>query len=72
MGIIMNSVIVAVIIVFAILSAIAFGMALIAWVEVKALQKSTHSIQYVPANSEFEKVTKDLEAKLNKDLFEAV
>jgi hypothetical protein len=47
-------------------------MALIAWIEVKAMQKSTHSIQYVPASSDFEKVTKDLETKLNKDIFEAV
>lgn len=59
-------------VVFSILSVIGFGMALIAWVEVKALQKSTHSIQYVPASDSFEKVTKDLEEKLNKDLFEAV
>jgi hypothetical protein len=50
----------------------AFAMGLIAWIEVKALQKSTHSIQYVPATSDFEKVTQDLEAKLNKDMFEAV
>jgi len=57
---------------FAVLSAIGFGMGLIAWIEVKALQKSTHSIQYVPASNDFEKVTQDLEAKLNKDLFEAV
>lgn len=57
---------------FSITSLIAFAMALVAWVEVKAMQKSTHSIQYVPATQDFEKVTKDLEAKLNKDLFEAV
>lgn len=57
---------------FSITSLIAFAMALTAWVEVKAMQKSTHSIQYVPATQDFEKVTKDLEAKLNKDLFEAV
>ena len=57
---------------FCILSVLAFGMSLIAWIEVKALQKSTHSIQYVPASTDFEKVTKDLEEKLNKDMFEAV
>lgn len=57
---------------FCILSILAFGMSLIAWIEVKALQKSTHSIQYVPASTDFEKVTKDLEEKLNKDMFEAV
>lgn len=72
MGVTMETIIIALLTVFSILSAIAFGMALIAWVEVKALQKSTHSIQYVPANPDFEKVTQDLEAKLNKDLFEAV
>jgi len=59
-------------IVFSILSVIGFGMGLIAWIEVKALQKSTHSIQYVPAGDKFESVTKDLEEKLTKDLFEAV
>jgi hypothetical protein len=57
---------------FCLLSLIAFAMGLIAWIEVKAMQKSTHSIQYVPAGTDFEKVTKDLETKLNKDLFEAV
>ena len=62
----------AVLALFCILSVLAFGMSVIAWIEVKALQKSTHSIQYVPVNSEFEKVTKDLEEKLNKDMFEAV
>jgi hypothetical protein len=57
---------------FCLLSIMAFAMALIAWIEVKALQKSTHSIQYVPAGNEFEKVTQDLQEKLNKDMFEAV
>ena len=57
---------------FCLTSIASFAMALIAWIEVKALQKSTHSIQYVPASPNFEKVTKDLEDKLDKDLFEAV
>lgn len=57
---------------FCLTSVVGFAMALIAWVEVKALQKSTHSIQYVPASPNFEKVTKDLEEKLDKDIFEAV
>jgi CHASE3 domain sensor protein len=64
--------IVALLTLFCLLSLLAFGMGLIAWIEVKALQKSTHSIQYVPAGQDFEKVTRDLEAKLNKDIFEAV
>ena len=57
---------------FIMLSTIAFVMALFAWVEVKAMQRSTHSIQYMPASTEFEQVTKDLEEKLSKDIFEAV
>lgn len=56
----------------AVMSLLAFAMAVIAWIEVKAMQKSTHSIQYIPAGTDFEKVTKDLEEKLNKDIFEAV
>jgi hypothetical protein len=56
----------------AVMSLMAFAMAVIAWIEVKAMQKSTHSIQYIPAGTDFEKVTKDLEEKLNKDIFEAV
>lgn len=56
----------------AVMSLMAFAMAVIAWIEVKAMQKSTHSIQYIPTNTDFEKVTKDLEEKLNKDIFEAV
>lgn len=56
----------------AVMSVLAFMMAIIAWIEVKAMQKSTHSIQYIPASTDFEKVTKDLEEKLNKDIFEAV
>ena len=56
----------------AVMSVMAFMMAIISWIEVKAMQKSTHSIQYIPAGNDFEKVTKDLEEKLNKDIFEAV
>jgi len=68
----MTSTLLALIILFSILSILALGLSLIALVEVKAMAKSTHSIQYIPANPEFEKVTQDLESKLNKDLFEAV
>lgn len=63
---------IAVAILFCFLSMVSFAMGLIAWIEVKAMQKSTHSIQYVPAGNEFEKVTQDLQEKLNKDMFEAV
>lgn len=54
------------------MSIIALITALFAAIEVKAMQKSTHSIQYVPATPEFEKISQDLEQKLNKDIFESV
>jgi hypothetical protein len=53
----------------AVLSVLAIMMAFESLIEVRAMQKSTHSIQYVPASSEFEKVSQDLEQKLDKDLF---
>lgn len=42
------------------------------WVttEVKAMQKSTHSIQYVPADSAFQKMTDEVKQALGKDIFE--
>jgi len=57
---------------FLMMTILSFVMSLFCWIEVKAMQKSTHSIQYVPANSEFEKVSKELEENFNKDIFEAV
>jgi uncharacterized protein YcgL (UPF0745 family) len=57
---------------FIMMTVLSFVMSLFCWIEVKAMQKSTHSIQYVPANSDFEKVSKELEEKFNKDIFEAV
>lgn len=62
----------AILLLFCLLSLMAFAMGLIAWIEVKAMQKSTHSIQYVPAGTDFEKVGKELEEKITKDMFEAV
>jgi hypothetical protein len=49
-----------------------FCLAVLWWVttEVKAMQKSTHSIQYVPADSAFQKVSEELRETLNKDIFE--
>lgn len=38
--------------------------------EVKAMQKSTHSIQYVPADSAFQKMTEEVKDALGKDIFE--
>lgn len=42
------------------------------WVttEVKAMQKSTHSIQYVPADSMFQKMSDEVKESLSKDIFE--
>lgn len=44
------------------------------WVttEVKAMQKSTHSIQYVPADQNFQDITKQVKESLEKDLFDNV
>lgn len=38
--------------------------------ELKAMQKSTHSIQYVPADSAFQKISDEAKAGLTKDIFE--
>jgi len=44
------------------------------WVEVKAMQKSTHSVQYIdPTKSEeFMKLNESDEKALNKDLFDNI
>jgi hypothetical protein len=41
-------------------------------VELRALQKSTHSIQYIPADQHFQKMTDEVKQSLSKDLFENV
>lgn len=41
-------------------------------VELKAMQKSTHSIQYVPVDSNFQKMTESVKEELSKDLFDNV
>lgn len=38
--------------------------------ELKAMQKSTHSVQFVPADASFQKLTDDTKANLTKDVFE--
>lgn len=40
--------------------------------ELKAMQKSTHSIQYMPVDSGFQNMTDQLKQDLTKDLFENV
>lgn len=52
-------------------------VALGAWVfwlatELKAMQKSTHSIQYVPVDGKFQTVTEEVKQAFTKDLFENV
>jgi len=49
-----------------------FTLAALWWAttELKAMQKSTHSIQYVPADSTFQKMTDDVRDSLTKDIFE--
>jgi type VI protein secretion system component VasK len=41
-------------------------------VELRAMQKSTHSIQYIPADESFQKVTDAVKESLSKDLFDNV
>ena len=41
-------------------------------VEVKAMQKSTHSIQYVPVEPNFQKMTDSVKEELTKDIFDNV
>ena len=40
--------------------------------ELKAMQKSTHSIQYVPADSGFQKMTEEMQKAFEKDPYESV
>jgi len=44
------------------------------WVELRAMQKATHSIQMVPADSTdaFQKITDELRQELTKDEFNGV
>ena len=41
-------------------------------VELRAMQKATHSIQYIPADQSFQKVTDAVKESLSKDLFDNV
>lgn len=51
-----------------------FGLSWL-WTEIKAMQKSTHSVTYIdplsPSQS-FQKLTEEEEDKLNKDQFENI
>ena len=48
------------------------GLVVHLFIEVKAMQKSTHSIQYVPADSAFQPVTQGVKDAMAKDIFENV
>ena len=37
------------------------------WVELKAMQKSTHQVQFVNAKGDFEQVTKELQEKFSPE-----
>lgn len=63
------------------LIAAAFGIVLVLqvvsliglwWVttEVKGMQKSTHQVQFVPADSQFQKISDEVKETLQKDIFE--
>lgn len=39
-------------------------------IEVKAMQKSTHSVQFMPADQVFQRVSDEVKESLSKDLFE--
>lgn len=41
-------------------------------VELRSMQKATHSIQFVPAEDHFQKVTQDVKESLEKDIFDNV
>lgn len=38
--------------------------------EVKAMQKSTHSVQFMPADQAFQRVSDEVKESLSRDLFE--
>lgn len=45
----------------------------VAWylsVELKAMQKSTHQVQFIPADQSFQKLNEELKQQLGKDVFE--
>ena len=53
---------------------------IVAWIELKAMQKSTHTIQYQPIDVDgmkrddkgFEELTSEVEDKLTKEVFDNV
>lgn len=43
------------------------------WVELKAMQKSTHQVQFINAKGDFEQVSKELQEKLSpENLYENI
>jgi hypothetical protein len=57
----------------AIFSTLAFCLAVFSLIEVKAMQRSTHRVQfYNPANQEFQPMTDAEKKELTKDLFDNI
>jgi len=54
------------------LQPIILGLVCYLFIEVRAMQKSTHSIQYVPVEPKFETMTDSVKEALTKDLFDNV
>lgn len=52
---------------------LAFSIAVFALIEIKAMQRSTHKVQfYNPVNQEFTDLTDDEKKKLSKPLFDNI
>jgi hypothetical protein len=41
-------------------------------IELRSMQKSTHSVQLIPADQAFQKMTEEVKQSLSKDLFDNV
>jgi len=54
------------------LNIVALVAAAAAWIELRAMQKATHTIQYMPADQIFQKVTEEVGQTLTKDIFDNV
>lgn len=41
-------------------------------VELRAMKESTHSVQFMPADTQFQKMTEEVQKAMQKDIFEEV
>jgi hypothetical protein len=58
--------------VIGILQIICLAAVFMGLVELRAMQKSTHSVQFMPADAAFQKMTDEVKTSLSKDLFDNV